>query len=120
MSDNGVFLITQFELDELVFVPAGDGERAQRKRFGSLTREETARYERGQDEAHARFEARYARRDALVAKRRAGLVPLSHAEAEELFHLEDEQLGWAAANDKRKAAIAADRAAGRFFRMGDD
>ena len=64
MSD-GEWIITNFELDEQVFVPAGGGEPAQWKPRGDLTAEQIDRYLEGGDAALARYGERIERWKAI-------------------------------------------------------
>jgi hypothetical protein len=123
MSDDEL-IFTNFEMEEQVFIPAGDGEPAQWKPKRDLTVGEFARYVQGLKDAADQQMERTRRYVALVheAKQRAGGrgdVPISTAlNRDELAELKTLQMTLAAQEreqDRRQAAIDRDKAAGRYF-----
>ena len=102
------FIIIDFELNENVFVPAGDGDRAHWKRKGDLTLSELTRHVQGlRDEGG---------RQMKQAEQYGERIPFFANEEEEIRErAEDMALeAWAHERKKRQAAIDQDIAAGRF------
>ena len=123
-SDDTARLIeTEFEMNEQVFVPAGDGEPAQWKRKGDLQLDELQRYAQGVQDAAERQMERAKRYGALLDEvlRRAGGNEeavseslLSREEVSELGRLDMIFGATGREQDRRRAAIARDIAAGRY------
>ena len=102
------FVITDFELNECVFVPAGDGDRAHRKRKADLTLSELGRHVQGlRDEGG---------RQMKQVEQYGARVPFFVNEEEEAKErAEDMALeAWAHERKRRQAAIDQDMTAGRF------
>ena len=102
------FVITDFELNECVFVPAGDGDRAHRKRKADLTLSELGRHVQGlRDEGG---------RQMKQVEQYGARVPFFVNEEEEAKErAEDMALeAWAHERKRRQAAINQDMTAGRF------
>jgi hypothetical protein len=102
------FVITDFELNEQVFVPAGDGDRAHWKRKGDLTLGELARHVQGlRDEGG---------RQMKQVEQYDGRIPFFvNKEEEAKERAEDMALeAWTRERKKRQAAIDQDIAAGRW------
>ncbi len=114
--------VTDFEWNETVFVPAGDGEPAQWKPFRDLTVDEFARHAQGLVDAADQNLERVRRYRALVdeAGRRLGgrnghaSSVLSREEMAELSALLMTTDAWEREFDRRQAAIDRDMAAGRY------
>jgi hypothetical protein len=105
--------ITEFEINEQVFVPAGDGEAAQWKRWGDLKPSEFSRNVQGEGEALERLRERTERFSALINEVRQGTIDRDgHAE---LNHLEMTLGAARREHERRRAAIDRDAAAGRFW-----
>ncbi len=127
MSDDGELRITEFEMNEQVFVPAGDGELAKWMQRGDLRPGEFERYNQGKHEAVVEYQGRVERYRALAneAIRRKGgdhVTPAMVFTSEEMA--EWSQLGMVLEAqgreiDKREAAIAKDIAAGRYWTLED-
>jgi hypothetical protein len=123
------WIVTQYELDEEVFVPAGDGEPAQCKRMGDLTLGEHARYAERQRIESEQFTAECEREIAWIdeARRRLemrGLGPdtptrmlLTDDEWIEVQMLRAKTKARSDVWDRRQAAIERDIAAGRCFKL---
>jgi hypothetical protein len=114
---------TDFELNERVFVPAGDGAPAQWKVKGELMVGEFGRYARGLGEAAALQTKRAKRYSELIeeAARRAGgdcsksiRSLLTHDELAELTALKLTLDATEREQDRRQAAIDRDIDAGRY------
>ncbi len=123
MSDEGELMMTEWQMNEQVFVPAGDGAPAQWKRMGSLTAGEFGRHVEWHEDEHKKTDERMDRRLALIAeaRRRAGCNDVTILTPEEF----DELVGLHMTIDatmrevgKRQAAIDRDISAGRCWVMG--
>lgn len=123
--DDGV-AVTEYEMNETVFVPAGDGEPAQWKPFKELRRAEFDRYVQGDEEVDELHLKRLQRQRDLIDKcKEAGGLPntpisqwLDEDEMAELIELQMTIEAQQREQDRRQAAIDRDIAAGRFFRLG--
>jgi hypothetical protein len=108
-------IITEFEINEQVRVPAGDGKPEQWKRMGDLTVNEFGRYALGRKAEADQQMARTQRYAALVEE--ADRQALSTEELEDLVALKRLLDAQEKAQDRRQAAIDRDIEAGRFLRM---
>jgi hypothetical protein len=109
-------MVTEFELAEEVFVPAGDGEPAQWKTKGDLRLLEIERYMRGRTEALDLQRERVRRYGALVdlAKQQGGLTREDHDELTALqLTIDAEQRE----QTRRQAAIDRDKAASGYWTL---
>ena len=115
MSDEEI-IETEFELNDPIFVPAGDGKPAQWKPKGDLGLGE---FERHVEWARAELDLqrkRLARCDELIAAAcLAGGLP--RAEYAELHAIEMTLDAEGREQERRQAAIERDIAAGRFVRL---
>jgi hypothetical protein len=125
MSD--ALVVTEFELNEQVFVPAGDGEPAKWMRKGALDPNAFKRNSEYQGQRYEEQGQRLNRKIALIdeAKRRMGLtdVPLeevlfSEDEIAEIAALDMAMAAFTKEFDKHEAARDADIAAGRYWTIG--
>jgi len=119
-------IITEFEMNEQVFVPAGDGEPAKWMRFGDLTLSELERCDEFDEGEDRKTLERFARRKALMNESRRrigagmGVILGEVMTAEEMAELEGLTMTLGTtmrAVDKRREAIARDITAGRYRTM---
>jgi hypothetical protein len=114
MSDE--IIETEFELNDPLFIPAGDGKPAQWKPKGDIGLGE---FERHMEWAQAELELQRKRLDRygeLIAKAR-GDGALPRAEHDELEAIQRTLDAQNREQERRQRAIDADIAAGRFFRL---
>ncbi len=103
-------IISDFEFNEQVLVPAGDGQPAQWKRKGDLTLSELARHMQGlRDNVDQQMKR---------AQRYSALVPISvllnDEEMDEFRALKITLEAWKREQERRKSAIDRDIAAGHY------
>jgi hypothetical protein len=112
------WIVTEFELGEQVFVPAGDGAPAQWKMKGDLTVAEFARHAQELRTAAA-LQMERAERYATLVEKVASLGPrgLSDEEIRELKTLKMTLDAQERKQDRRQAAIDRDKAARGFWTL---
>ena len=113
MSSNDL-IVTQFEMDELVFVPAGESGPAQWKRKGDLQPGQFSRYAEHQHAEAVAFGADCERQMAWLAEARER--PLGDDEQAEVEALWAKMKARNDAIEKREAAIERDLKAGRYVK----
>jgi hypothetical protein len=126
-ANNTELIITEFEMNEQVFVPAGDGDPARWKRKADLLPDEGFRHAQGVHEAAVQFGIRVDRHRALLdesIRRATGLddVPMGALlTEEEMDEFSSLHLAIEAQNrviERREAAIDRDIAIRRYWVIG--